>query len=124
MHEGLKQQKQILEDLNKKIFADISRAMNPSLDLVSGVMGVPGIYAVTQKLAGTFVQGAAMSLAAMKGKDKPNPDDMNDDDVLFCGIVAILLAQEQRYPDVQEKALEIFQTIRSYPYKAPWNVEH
>lgn len=120
MQESQKEQKQIIEDLYKKVFADASRAMSPTLDLVSSIAGVAGIYAVTQKMAGTFVQGAAMCLGAMN-KDNPEPDDVTDDDVLFVGLVAILQAEKKRHDNMLlAMALEMFRSIRGYSYNPPW----
>lgn len=118
--------KKVLRDLNKKCHDDVCLAMRTSLDLIGDMMGNAGIYAMTQKMASTFVEGAAMGLASMRGKDKPTPDDFNDDDVLFVGIVAILTAQKAHRPELLRDALDKFETVQGYPYKlpSPWHTEH
>lgn len=118
--------KKVLSDLNKKCHDDISRAMRTSMDLIGDLLGNAGIYAMTQKIASTFIEGAAMGLASMRGKDRPTPEAVNDDDVLFVGIVAILTAQKAKRPDLLKDALIGFEKIQGYPYKLPlpWHTEH
>ena len=116
--------RRMLNDLNKKLHSDITRAISPTLDLIGGEMGNAGIYALTQKIAAVFVEGAAMAMASMRGKDRPTPEAMNDDDVWFIGIVAILTAEPRYHENLLADSLAAFERIRGYPYKLPFTVEH
>lgn len=116
--------RRLLSDLNKKLHSDITRAISPTLDLVGGEMGNAGIYALIQKTAAVFVEGAAMAMASMRGVDKPTPEAMNSDDVWFIGIVSILTAEPKHHEDLLATSLATFERIRGYPYKLPFTVEH
>ena len=124
MMRDLERDRRMLNDLNKKLHSDITRAMSPTLDLVGGEMGNAGIYSLIQKTASVFVEGAAMALASMRGREVPTPDDMNNDDVWFVGIVAMLTAEKEYHTELLARALETFERVRGYPYKLPYTVEH
>jgi hypothetical protein len=99
----------------------ITEAISPTLDEVGQKMGNYGIYAMAQKVACTFVEGAAMSLVSVKAGD---PNKVGDDDILFCALVAACSNFKNADTKVLDRSTELFEKLRGYTYRGPWDTEH
>lgn len=118
--------RKMLNDLSRKLHDDVMKAMMPTVGLAAGELGAYGVYALIQKMASTFVQGAAMSMATLKSGN--SHQEGGDDDVLFCAMVAAASNLEQEESTlVLDHANAMYRKIKGHGYKSPWTssqVEH
>ena len=120
MSDGREEQK-ALQKYGKRMHDDVTKAISPTLDVVSQELGNYGIYAMAQKLACTFVEGSAMALVSVKAGD---PNKVGDDDILFCALVAACSNFKNADSQVLDRSTELFEKLRGYAYRGPWNTEH
>lgn len=106
------EEQRLVKDLCNKAIGDVHVALKTPMGLINEAAGSAGMFIMAQKLAGTFVVAAAMTMkSARDGNSYLREKSVTDiqrsrvieDDILFCGLLSVTM---EKFGGTGQQAIE------------------